>query len=156
MLLVNQRTVGESLFLSVSPAHPLPTATQTLEKRIDSCTRAYSTVQQKNDTQKNAYGLVYARLFNCAAASLPWRLLELILSLARTSCRLLFTARSTARPLALMGVSCLQDPLFASRWFRCVISPIALRFPQRKDLCVYHKVTVCFACGKREFSKISH
>jgi len=26
--------------------------------------------------QKNAYGLVYARLFNCAAASLPWRLLR--------------------------------------------------------------------------------
>ena len=25
---------------------------------------------------KNAYGLVYARLFNCAAASLPWRLLQ--------------------------------------------------------------------------------
>ena len=25
---------------------------------------------------KNAYGLVYARLFNCAAASLPWRLLR--------------------------------------------------------------------------------
>ena len=26
--------------------------------------------------KKNAYGLVYARLFNCAAASLPWRLLR--------------------------------------------------------------------------------
>ena len=26
--------------------------------------------------QKNAYGLVYARLFNCAADSLPWRLLR--------------------------------------------------------------------------------
>ena len=26
--------------------------------------------------QTNAYGLVYARLFNCAAASLPWRLLR--------------------------------------------------------------------------------
>ena len=25
---------------------------------------------------KNAYGLVYARLFNCAAASLPWKLLR--------------------------------------------------------------------------------
>jgi len=25
--------------------------------------------------KKNAHGLVYARLFNCAAASLPWRLL---------------------------------------------------------------------------------
>ena len=25
---------------------------------------------------KNAYGLVYARLFNCAEASLPWRLLQ--------------------------------------------------------------------------------
>ena len=26
--------------------------------------------------EKNAYGLVYARLFNCAAASLPWKLLR--------------------------------------------------------------------------------
>ena len=26
--------------------------------------------------KKNAYGLVYVRLFNCAAASLPWRLLR--------------------------------------------------------------------------------
>jgi len=25
-----------------------------------------------------------------------------------------------------------------------------------KTFVVYHKVTVCFACGKREFSKISH
>jgi len=25
---------------------------------------------------KNAYGLVYARLFNCSAASLPWKLLR--------------------------------------------------------------------------------
>ena len=29
-----------------------------------------------DSVQKNAYGLVYARLFNCAAASLPWRLLR--------------------------------------------------------------------------------
>ena len=28
---------------------------------------------------KNAYGLVYARLFNCEAASLPWRLLRIYL-----------------------------------------------------------------------------
>ena len=46
---------------------------------MDSCMRAYSTVQQ-----------------------LPYHggYCELILSLARTSCRLLFTARPTARPLA--------------------------------------------------------
>ena len=48
--------------------------------------------------QKNAYGLVYARLFNCAAASLPWRLLRTYLE-SCTRCRLLFTARPTARPL---------------------------------------------------------
>jgi len=50
---------------------------------IDSCMRAYSTVQQL---------LCYGGY--C----------ELILSLARTSCRLLFTARPTARPLA--GIRC--------------------------------------------------
>ena len=46
---------------------------------MDSCMRAYSTVQQL---------LCHGRY--C----------ELILSLVRTSCRLLFTARPTARPLA--------------------------------------------------------
>ena len=46
---------------------------------MDSCMRAYSTVQQL--------------LCNGSYC-------ELILSLARTSCRLLFTARPTARPLA--------------------------------------------------------
>ena len=51
--------------------------------------------------QKNEYGLVYARLFNCAAASLcHGSYCKLILSLARTSCRLLCTARPPARPLA--------------------------------------------------------
>ena len=54
---------------------------QTLCKKmhIDSCMRAYSTVQQ----------------LLCHGGYC-----ELILSLARTSCRLLFTARPTARPLA--------------------------------------------------------
>jgi len=47
--------------------------------RMDSCMRAYSTVQQ-------------LLCHGCYC--------ELILSLARTSCRLLFTARPTARPLA--------------------------------------------------------
>jgi len=46
---------------------------------MDSCMRAYSTVQQ----------------LLCHGSYC-----ELILSLARTSCRLLFTARPTARPLA--------------------------------------------------------
>jgi len=46
---------------------------------MDSCMRAYSTVQQ----------------LLCHASYC-----ELILSLARTSCRLLFTARPSARPLA--------------------------------------------------------
>jgi len=46
---------------------------------MDSCMRAYSTVQQ----------------FFCHGGYC-----ELILSLARTSCRLLFTARPTAHPLA--------------------------------------------------------
>ena len=46
---------------------------------MDSCVRAYSNVQQ-----------LLCRGGYC----------ELILSLARTSCRLLFTARPTARPLA--------------------------------------------------------
>jgi len=51
--------------------------------------------------RKNEYGLVHARLCNGAAASLPWKLLRTYLeSLARTSCRLLFTARSAARPPA--------------------------------------------------------
>jgi len=31
---------------------------------------------------KNAYGLVYAHLFNCAAASLPWKLLRTLESCA--------------------------------------------------------------------------
>ena len=54
---------------------------QTLCKKMhmDSCMRAYSTVQQ----------------LLCHGGYC-----ELILSLARTSCRLLFTARPTARPLA--------------------------------------------------------
>ena len=49
--------------------------------------------------QKNAYGLVYARLFNCAAASLPWRLLQTYLE----SCaNIVQTARPTARSLAAL------------------------------------------------------
>ena len=47
----------------------------------------------------NAYGLVYARLFNCAAASLPWRLLQTYLE----SCaNIVQTARPTARSLAAL------------------------------------------------------
>jgi len=49
------------------------------EMHMDSCMRAYSTMQQ-----------LLCHGYYC----------ELILSLARTSCRLLFTARPTARPLA--------------------------------------------------------
>jgi len=51
--------------------------------------------------RKNAYRLVHARPCNGAAASLPWKLLQTYLeSLARISCRLLFTARPAARPPA--------------------------------------------------------
>ena len=52
--------------------------------------------------QKNAYRLVYARLFNCATASLPWRLLRTYLE----SCANIVQAvvycppGPTARPLA--------------------------------------------------------
>ena len=45
---------------------------------------------------KNAYALVHARIFNGAEASLPCSYCELILSLARASCRLSFAARPTA------------------------------------------------------------
>ena len=55
----------------------MPTLCQKMH--MDSCMRAYSTVQQ-------------LLCHGCYC--------ELILSLARTSCRLLFTARPTARPLA--------------------------------------------------------
>ena len=49
--------------------------------------------------QKNAYGFVYARLFNCAAASLPWRLLQTYLE----SCaNIVQTARPTVRSLAAL------------------------------------------------------
>jgi len=50
--------------------------------------------------QKNAYGLVYARLFNCAAASLPWRLLRTYLESCANIVQAVVTARPTARPLA--------------------------------------------------------
>ena len=45
---------------------------------------------------KNAYGLVYARLFNCAAASLPWKLLRTYLE----SCANIEQAVVSARPPA--------------------------------------------------------
>ena len=75
-----------NICLTYTPAHAWCATTPVHACRLcakkmhmDSCMRAYSTVQQ----------LLCHRSY-C----------ELILSLARTSCRLLFTARPTARPLA--------------------------------------------------------
>jgi len=50
--------------------------------------------------QKNAYGLVYARLFNSAAAFLPWRLLRTYLESCANIVQAVVYCRPTARPLA--------------------------------------------------------
>ena len=75
-----------NICLTYTPAHawcattPVNTCRLSAKKmHMDSCMRAYSTVQQ----------------LLCHGGYC-----ELILSLARTSCRLLFTTRPTARPLA--------------------------------------------------------
>jgi len=82
----NVYAVVHNICLTYTPAHAWCTTTPVNACRLsakkmhmDSCMRAYSTVQQ----------------LLCHGGYC-----ELILSLARTSCRLLFTARPTARPFA--------------------------------------------------------
>ena len=50
--------------------------------------------------QKNAYGLMYARLFNFAAASLPWRLLRTYLESCANIVQAVVYCPPAARPLA--------------------------------------------------------
>jgi len=68
---------------------------------------------------KNVYALVHARICNDAEASLPWNYCELILSLARASCRLLFAARPTAvstKPVAWRCSLKKSVQIHASSW----------------------------------------
>ena len=53
---------------------------------------------------KNAYGLVYARLFNCAAASLPWKLLRTYVESCANIVHAVVSTRPPA-PLLLLSFS---------------------------------------------------
>jgi len=83
---------------------------------------------------KSAYALVHARICNGAEASLPWNYCELILGLARASCRLWFAARSTAVSTKPVARRCSLEKfvqIHASSWRgrRCGVAQASFDHP---------------------------
>jgi len=56
--------------------------------------------------KKNAYGLVYVRLFNCAAASLPWRLLRTYLESCANIVQVVVYCPPYCPPRVLLTILC--------------------------------------------------
>jgi len=86
-------------------------------------------------TAKNAHALVYARLCNGAATTLPLKLLQTILSLVQASCRLLFAIR----PHVVLTKSVVQrfslkktDQIHASSWHShcCIVAQASSNHPR--------------------------
>ena len=77
----NMNADVHNICLTYTPAHAWCATTPTNACRLSA---------------KNAYGLVYVRLFNCEATSLPWKLLRTYLG----SCANIVQAVVSARPPA--------------------------------------------------------